>query len=93
MTGPLIVAKANTAKRDDACNPDRFCERVMADYEMERAYCRCCGKRIAPQSDAFDDTPDGYCRWCELGHPARVKVERPRLFTLADGTRGMERGR
>lgn len=65
--------------RERPCNPDRFCERVAADYGMERAYCRCCGKRIAYQGDQWDDTPDGYCRWCERGHPRRIGVERPRL--------------
>lgn len=67
-----------------ACNPERFSERVFSDEGCEHAFCRCCGKRIAIGSEfrASLDTGDldGYCRWCELGHPKRIKVERPRLF-------------
>jgi len=66
------------------CNSDRFVERVMADECCDKAYCRCCGRRIAigPEFLASLDTNDldGYCRWCELGHPKRVAIERPRLF-------------
>jgi len=56
----------------------------MADECCDKAYCRCCGRRIAigPEFLASLDTNDldGYCRWCELGHPKRVAIERPRLF-------------
>lgn len=85
---PFVLPEKRTTRRGEACNPDRFCERVMADYEQEHAYCRCCGREIAPQSDGFDDTPDGYCRRCDLGHPEPVKVERPRLFGGGQVARG-----
>ncbi len=71
--------------RSSPCNVERFTERVMADEGMEHAYCRCCGKRIAYQGDQSDGTPDGYCRWCYLGHPERIKVERPKLLEVPDG--------
>lgn len=62
------------------CNPDRFTDRVMADEGAERAYCRCCGRRIRYVM-GDDGTPDGYCRWCERGHPPRPKVMQGRLLS------------
>lgn len=64
------------------CNPSRFEERVYADYGCKRAFCRCCGRVIGYPSECqvAAGEMDGECRWCELGHLPRVRVERPRLF-------------
>jgi hypothetical protein len=65
-----------------ACNPARFEERVYADEALARAFCQCCGRVIGypTEKQIADGEMDGRCRWCELGHPSRVRVERPRLF-------------
>lgn len=49
------------------CNPDRFVERVMNIDNCERAFCRCCGLRIA--------VPRGF--W---SNPDPSYLERQRLF-------------
>jgi hypothetical protein len=55
----------------------------MNDENCDKAFCRCCGRRIAISQEfrVTHDTNDldGYCRWCELGHQARPEVDQLRL--------------
>lgn len=66
----------------DLCDPDRFTRRVMADYDLKHAYCRCCGDEIAYEIGE-DGTPDWYCRPCDRarrGLPPEPVVDQGVLF-------------